>query len=379
MVQQHLTYKDMTNNGCFYTPEKYADFLVKKLKNIVPNLKDYVLLDSSCGYGVYFDYLRDKTKKLIGADIDIEAIEIAKHRNPNVEYIHTNSVYQVDRAKFGVRNNENLIIIGNPPYNDTTSFIKNGIKKDAEKTPIDKDIKLNDLGRSFMLSFAKLNPEYVAVLHPLSYLVKEANFKSLKNFYGRYKLIYGLVVNSQSFQQTSKSAGFPIIIAIYKHDLSGMNYDNVKNFKFRTEDNKVFNINGFDYINNYINKYPQKNYQPKETDCMFFTMRDINALRRSRTFINEKTTNTVYVDKDKFSLYCYVDTFKDYLKHVPYYLGNFNLMIDYNKFKQIENEFIKYSVQKHQFLHNKFKIRELPNLKLIEDYIKNLLGEYYVY
>ena len=71
----------------------------------------------------------------------------------------------------------------------------------------------------------------------------------------------------------------------------------------------------------------------KQKVAMFYTLRDINALRRSKTFISKNTANAVYVTQDKYSLYCYVDVFKQIIKHIPYYLGNCDILIDFKKFQ----------------------------------------------
>src|SRR3989344_5858437 len=72
------------------------------------------------------------------------------------------------------KNIKNIIAIGNPPYNDTTSIIRNSIKDTSIQDKIDADIKTRDLGMSFLLSYDKLKADYVCVLHPLSYLIKKA-------------------------------------------------------------------------------------------------------------------------------------------------------------------------------------------------------------
>ena len=126
-------------------------------------------------------------------------------------------------------------------------------------------------------------------------------------------------------------------MALYKRKDGGMDYNYICKFNFQTLEGKSFRLNDFEYIGRYINKYPNKlkNYQ-----AMFYTMRDINALARSKTFLDKANSNTVYVPRDKYSLYCYVDVFKAFLPHIPYYFGNCDVMIDFAKFKGLENSFV---------------------------------------
>ena len=76
MVQKHLSYSDMTNLGCFYTPEKFINKTIELIKNNITNLQKYYFVDSSCGYGTFLNALSEY--KTIGCDIDSKAIDIAK-------------------------------------------------------------------------------------------------------------------------------------------------------------------------------------------------------------------------------------------------------------------------------------------------------------
>ncbi|CAJ0629637.1 359_t:CDS:2 [Entrophospora sp. SA101] len=136
----HLSYQQKINNGSFYTP---------------PELVNYVW--------ELVNPLRTRPKTL---------------------------------AEYGIKDNQKLIIIGNPPYNDTTSLKAEKIKENAQNIlPIDPQIKSRDLGISFLRSYYQLKADYVCVLHPLSYLVKETNFNSLKEFKDNYCLLKSLETN----------------------------------------------------------------------------------------------------------------------------------------------------------------------------------------
>jgi predicted RNA methylase len=300
--QNHLQHSEKINLGAFYTPLKYVQIVWNLIEPFLN--QNSVIFDSSCGYGNFF-INNTKNYSLKANDIDATASKIAKNNFSHLEIFNKNALYNVSREQFNINKNQHLVIIGNPPYNDTTSIIKNHLKQ--HNLPIDNVIKTRDYGISFLLSYAKLNADIICVLHPLSYLIKKSNFNLLKDFTNNYQLIDGIVIDSSTFKETSKSISFPIIIGLYLKNKNGMNYDYIKNFTFKTFNNKSFTLQKFDFISNYITKYPLKNSSPNKDDILFWTMRDINALKRNKTFVKNFCYNTIIVDKKKLEYYIYVD------------------------------------------------------------------------
>ena len=98
---------------------------------------------------------------------------------------------------------------------------------------------------SFLLSYDKLQTDFVCVLHPLSYLIKKANFALLSKFAENYKLIDGIIISSHEFSDTSRGMAFPILIALYKRDRDGMNYDYIQNYQFKIKDDGLFSFKRF--------------------------------------------------------------------------------------------------------------------------------------
>jgi len=215
--QKHLNHIDKVNLGSYYTPEVIVSLAYYILQKNISNIQDFTILDSSCGYGSFLAK-KDIAKKLIGADIDKTAIDEAKKINSKINFIYQNSLSNICRENFNIQKEEKVIAIGNPPYNDTTSIIRNSIKDTSLQNRIDSDIKTRDLGMSFLLSYNKLQADYVCVLHPLSYLIKKANFALLSKFSQNYKLIDGIIISSHEFSETSRGMAFPILIALYKKD-----------------------------------------------------------------------------------------------------------------------------------------------------------------
>ncbi|MFN5351801.1 MAG: SAM-dependent methyltransferase [Alphaproteobacteria bacterium] len=377
MNQHHLQYKDKINLGAFYTPPEYVEIAWNLIKPFLS--KESIVLDSSCGYGNFFMSDIDCRKK--ANDFDKIAADKTKINFPNIEVFNKNALLNINREEFKIDKNDKLIIIGNPPYNDTTSIIRSDIKKDNIK--IDDDVRTRDYGISFLLSYAKLKADVVCVLHPLSYLIKKSNFNLLRNFSSCYKLIDGILIDSSTFKETSKGISFPIIIALYSKDKEGMDYEYIRNFNFETIDKKCFKLKEFDFIPNYINKYPLKNVLPKKDDILFWTMRDINALKRNQTFVKDFGYNAIIVDKNKLDYYVYVDVFKQFSHLMPYYFGNLDVFINNNKFQKYKNYFVQECLTRNSFLKKYINTRDdisvSESKEKIQEYFKILIDNHYVY
>lgn len=329
-MQQHLNKIDTINLGSYYTPRFIVDIAYQILESKIENLNNFLFFDSSCGYGDFFV----KKYKYLGADIDEVAL---KKVNQSIKTINTNSLLNVSRAKFNIDENQNLIIIGNPPYNDKTSIVNNSIKKEVFK--MDSKLVHRDLGISFLRSFAVLKAKYVCVLHPLSYLIKQANFNALFDFKSNYRLLDCLVISSAFF--TNSKTFFPIVIALYEQNNEGMDFNFIKNYEFKTYEGQTFILNKFDFIGNYITKYPNPKDIRQEV-AYFHTMRDINALKRNATFMPNYNSNTIRVFSENLKYYYYVHHFKKFAKDLPYYFGNLDVFINHKEFVKIENDFLSF-------------------------------------
>ena len=367
---KHLSYKNQINFGSFYTPKKYVD-LVKMWMHEYAINGQYTIMDPSCGYGAFFQLKEEyEDNKYIGNDIDKLAIQKAKEYFPFVKFYNKNLFVNIDRSDYGIKENEKLIIVGNPPYNDVTSQAHQSIKK--ESIEMDKDIQTRDYGMTSMLVYNKLKADYVIILHPLSYLIKKANFNSCIKFFNNYNLVEHIIFNSQEFANTSKTMGFPIIVAMYKrNENKGITYNDILNKQFRTIEGESFTINDRDYVCKYIKKYP--NNDRYEQEILFYTMRDINALKRSRTFIKNRESNAVDVNPQKLSFYCYIDCFKKYAE-TPYYMGNFDVPFIYNEFKSIEDDVLKISKYEHQDIFGRQKDSpKIESINKVKNYINKVL------
>lgn len=145
-IQIHLNKVDTVNLGSYYTPPKLVNLAFELLKNHTKDeFKNYTLLDNSCGYGEFIKY--DTSNKKVAGDIDEAAVVRLEIRRKYV----VNALNKTSRANYGIKDDEKLIIVGNPPYNDITSQIKRGVK--SRNFIIDDDLKTRDLGISFLRSY----------------------------------------------------------------------------------------------------------------------------------------------------------------------------------------------------------------------------------
>lgn len=341
----HLDARARILQGSFYTPERYVQLVGDWLQECRLT-ENCAILDPSCGYGAFFA-LADQFPhdRFYGNDIDITAIQVVKQLFSKVVLSNRNALADVRRERYGIGERETLVVVGNPPYNDTTSQYQGKLKKSA-RLATDDDLKSRDLGLSSLLAYHKLRADYVAVLHPLSYLLKRANFLAAKNFFANYRLLRHVVFSSHEFAGTSQTAAFPVIVAFYeRHPGGGLDYEAVRRTRFTTVEGNSFALGDFRFVTEFIDKYPNPTVPPG--GLMFYTLRDINALRRSRTFLTTPTANAIFIPPEKLPYYSYVDCFKYFIDEIPYYLGNCDIPIDLERFEHCREAVVALARWRH--------------------------------
>ena len=344
MKQQHLHERERVNLGSYYTPEKCVG-IVRDI--LAPHLDgETVLLDSACGYGSFLK--NDAVREVVGVDIDGYAALMARRLRPDATILHRNALIDVSRESFGIPETRRLAVVGNPPYNDRTSQIRRHIKRKPDG--MDRDLRKRDLGLSFLMSYAKLRADVICVLHPLSYLIKMANFRLLRGFKEFYDLREGVLIGSGMFEENSAATQFPIVIALYVRSSQGMSYGKIARFPFRTMDGRTLRLSDHDFIPKYIDKYPKKNVAVTDESLFFYPLRDINALKRNRTFVRDYRPNLIVIDKCKLDYYIYIDVFKRNLGRLPWYYGNCDVFIDDTLFRKYRGAFVANAVEHHPFL-----------------------------
>ena len=381
---EHLPKNKKIRLGGYYTPEK----LVSRVYNFVQpyllgNGNKSIIFDSAGGCGAFLSNINGNDYRI--ADCDGEACNFLRQRFDTNKIFHSNSLVDVNRDKYSIPFSAPLVMIGNPPYNDITSEFRNGEKGE---NLCDDDLHDRDLGISFLRSYHKLKADIVCVLHPLSYLIKEANFKRLHDFRENYRLKKAEMFSSAMFSGTGFGK-FPIIVALYERNSSGMDFDYIRDFKFSILDNdKTFVLSGFQTTDGYINKYPPRKNDVKKSPIglYYYTFRDFNSLKKNTSFMTKEHPNGVVVTLENFYKYSYLYSLKSLFNpEDPWLYGNLSPLVDVDDVERNKNLYVSYAVATHRVFeqtekslpkaiitHYKIKIEEAINK--IEDTIKGRLN-----
>ncbi len=363
-LAEHLQKNERIQLGSYYTPEKLVKLVHEFIKPYSENKKkDVILFDSAGGCGAFLFGIRHYNYRI--ADCDLDACNFLKQHFDQHNIFRTNSLKDVSRGKYSISSSAFLIMIGNPPYNDTTSEFKNGKKG---QNICDEDLFDRDLGVSFLKSYHKLKADIVCVLHPLSYLIKETNFKRLKDFKDNYKIIRGEIFSSVLFPGTG-TGKFPILVALYEKNPSGMTFEYIRQFQFDILNNdKKFILSKYKTTDGYINKYPPRKNDIKDSPMglYYWTFRDFNSLKKNASFI-KKHPNGIVVTLKNFYKYSYLYSLKSLFNPEDAWLyGNLSPLAHIEDVEQNKKLYILYAIKTNKVL------REMDNsiLKKIANYYK---------
>jgi len=366
-LAEHLSENKRIQLGGYYTPKELVDrvygFIQPYLKK---KNRENMIFDSAGGCGAFLVNIKNYDYRI--ADNDTNACKFLKQNFDEHKVFNTNSLINASRDKYSISPSAFLIMIGNPPYNDTTSEFKNG---DKGKNICDEDLYDRDLGVSFLKSYNKLEADVVCVLHPLSYLIKEANFKRLHDFKDNYRLIKGEIFSSTLFHGTG-TVKFPILIALYEKNYSGMTFEHIRQFKFDVlNNNKKFILSEYKTTDGYIDKYPPRKNDIKDSPIglYFYTFRDFNSLKKNASFMTKKHYNGIVVTVENFYKYSYLHALKNLFNpEDPWLYGNLSPLINIDDVEKNKKLYVSYVIKTNN-IFNKIdntikKIVDFYNIKM---------------
>lgn len=386
-LAEHLPKNEIVRLGSYYTSEELVRLVHKFIKPYLENeKKNVILFDSTGGCGAFLYGLKYYDYRI--ADCDLEACSFLKQYFDCHNIFWTNSLEGVHRDKYSIPSSAFLIMIGNPPYNDTTSEFKNGEKG---QNICDEDLYDRDMGISFLKSYHKLNADVICILHPLSYLIKETNFDRLHSFKDNYNLIKGEIFSSALFRGTG-TVKFPIIVALYEKNFLGMTFDYIRNFQFNILNcNKKWTLLKYKTTDGYINKYPPRKNDIKDSPIglYYWTFRDINSLKKNASFILKKHPNGIVVTLENFYKYAYIYSFKVLFNPEDAWVyGNLSPLINVADVEQNKKLYVLYTIKTNKvfkdinntilnkiFDYYKIRFSNIDNVDEMEKMIRQRLGK----
>lgn len=379
----HLPRSQRVRLGGYYTPEILVSRVYEFIKPYSSaDGKQTVIFDSAGGCGAFLSAISGYDYRI--ADCDREACIFLKEKFDAARVFQTNALINVRRRKYNIPSSSRLIIVGNPPYNDITSEFRNGKKG---RNICDPDLRDRDLGVSFLRSYAKLKADVVCVLHPLSYLIKEANFKRLKTFREQYRLIRAEIFSSALFSGTGNSK-FPIIVALYERHPEGMDFEFIRHFRFHLlERDKTFVPGEFRTTDGYIKKYPPRKNDDKTSPIglYYYTFRDLNSLKKNTSFMTNPHPNGIIVTLENFYQYAYLYALKMLFQPADAWLyGNLSPLADVDDVEMHKSLYVAYALKTNRILQEfkrpvlkkitaYYEVSERESVKQIETMIKKRL------
>ena len=354
---KHLSKEEIIKNGSIFTPQ-YLVTLVSELLDEYISLNS-VIGDFGSGYGAFLQQFGGKGKRCFATEYDKMSYRLLKKEYPKIQIYHENSLLNISRNKYKLSAEDELIVVGNPPYNDVTSLYKKGEKGSLI---CDESVSSRDLGVSFLKTYSKLEAKYICVLHPLAYLIKKNNFRSLGFFKENYKLIKSIIFSSKHFKSIKKTnSDFPVVASLYERNLQGMNFNFIYDFEFNVYNScKKIVFSNIKTIDNIVDKYPKKG---KHNGLQFYTLRDINALMRNTTFIEGDVSNGVEVQIESLYKYGWILFFKNNFKPQKnkYIYGNLSPLYPKKVTKEFKNASAYYAFNNNLLVRKYFSIKDMEN------------------
>lgn len=341
----------------------------------INELNFMTLLDPVCGSGSFFD-MSIPFLQLMANDVDAEILAYVKNQYPSTRCFSHNSLAMLDRKGYGLEATDSLLVIGNLPHKLP---IPEHVKR--KKYVADSSIKNRDVGISHLLACGRLDPDYICVLHPLSFLIRPVHVRNLKEFCQKYRLIDALVISNHEFSDDETSRTYPIVLAMYKREPQGMTWRYLQKFEFETVRKRKFCLKDFMWIDRYLTVNSNRSRVAKADVLIKFHIPfDINELRNNKTFVQHDGANIIHVTEKELDYCCYIEAFKEYAHHLPYYLGSCNIMFDAQHFDEVRDYFRNFAALRYPELQACIPIcyDETTCREVLEAFFKRYLGAHWL-
>jgi len=276
------------------------------MQPVLKAMPQAVLLDPAAGAGALLNPFG--AHRCIAADIDPVAVALLQELG-FAEVVSGNSLVGAKRVKFGLLDQDELVVVLNAPFNGS-----NQVQKSC-----DPEFAANDSCVSFLKMAASLNPKANVSIQPLTTLIKDRNFKQLAEFAKSYRISDGFIMSSGEFALGGEV--FPLAVMVYTP--GSMTFADVEQFAFPIFKNvggvladcgQRLQLSMVQTTKGLIRNMPPKSGAATESALGIyqFNFRHINFVKAKGNLSETTSVSMIPVQGSDLWQYAYINCFKRY-------------------------------------------------------------------
>ena len=296
--------REKAARGQYFTPEHAANAISALMQSIMKAMPQAVLLDPAAGAGALLNPFA--SHRCIAADIDPVAVALLQELG-FAEVVSGNSLAGASRGKFGLLDQDELVVVLNAPFNGSNQV----------QTECDPAFAANDSCVSFLKMAASLKPEAIVCIQPLTTLIKDRNFNQLGDFAKSYRIHSGFVMSSGEFALGGEA--FPLAVMVYTP--GGMTFADVEQFAFPIFKNvggvladcgQRLQISKVQTTKSLIRNLTPKKGEAAESELGIyqFNFRHINFVKAKGNLSETSSPSMIPVQANDLWQYAYINCFK---------------------------------------------------------------------
>jgi hypothetical protein len=296
--------REKAARGQYFTPEHAANAVRELVQPILKAMPQAVLLDPAAAAGALLN--RFGAHRCVAADVDPMAVALLQGLG-FAEVVSGNSLVGPGRAKFGLADQDELVVVLHAPFNGSNQV----------QTKCDPAFAASDSCVSFLKMAASLSPKAIVCIQPLTTLIKERNFNQLGDFAKSFRIHSGFVMSSGEFALAGEE--FPLAVMVYTP--GSMTFTDVEQFAFpifknvggvladcgqRLQLSKVQTTKGS------IRNMPPKSGVSTESalGVYQFNFRHINFVKAKGNLCETSSPSMIPVQSNDLWQYAYINCFK---------------------------------------------------------------------
>ena len=296
--------RDKGAHGQYYTPQHAVKAVGALVESALQQFPQAALLDPAAGAGALLDPF--SAHRRVAADIDPVAVTLLNELGfPEVHL--GNSLVGASRAKFGLDDKDDLVVVLNAPFNGSNQT----------QVACDEDYAATDSCVSFLKMVASLNPKAIVSIQPLTTLIKERTFTGMASFAKSFRIKAAFVMSSAEFGFGGEE--FPLAVVHYVP--GSMTFADVEQFAFPVFKNvkgalvdsgERLQLSKVETIKGVIRNMTPKRGDPTESELGVyqFNFRHINFVKAKGNLADTISPSMIPVQLADLWKYAYINCFK---------------------------------------------------------------------